>query len=343
MGVAPVRYGACGLSMLQTGGVSEPEVWVSVDTAAATPGSVRSADPVAAVTARRRVRIRRSRQPVIGALDGGGAIFQRRLRDVLIGSTVLAAPAIGVNLWTTVVAFERFDPDEQLIPDAAGAGQGDLAAWLSIVLVGAVTALVGHFVAQILLGERFGTPVTLRRALVHTLRRSWAVLVAWLIGHCWVPLFAFAVVGAENDDLGGLIFLHGLISWFTTTVMLFVVPAMVGERLGPFAAVKRSWRLTRRRFGHCFWFVLLATFLAGAVLLGFASLAPLLEATEFIGFGGAVWLVQGILLQVAVLLVVPLIALGTAQLYVEVRLDAEGLDLMIDADAAFGPARTGTA
>ena len=37
------------------------------------------------------------------------------------------------------------------------------------------------------------------------------------------------------------------------------------------------------------------------------------------------------------IIVVPLIALATAQMYLEVRLDAEGMDLTIDAEAAFGP------
>ena len=40
--------------------------------------------------------------------------------------------------------------------------------------------------------------------------------------------------------------------------------------------------------------------------------------------------------QLVVLVVVPLIALATAQVYVEVRVAGEGLDLVIDADAAFG-------
>ncbi len=76
--------------------------------------------------------------------------------------------------------------------------------------------------------------------------------------------------------------------------------------------------------------------LAGAFFLGLATLAPLLEVTGFITFGGAAWLVQGVLVQIGVLVVVPLVALATAQMYLEVRLDAEGLDLVIDADAAFG-------
>ena len=50
-------------------------------------------------------------------------------------------------------------------------------------------------------------------------------------------------------------------------------------------------------------------------------------------------IVQGVMLQLVVLIVVPLIALATAQVYVEVRVVGEGLDLVIDADAAFGPAR----
>jgi len=40
----------------------------------------------------------------------------------------------------------------------------------------------------------------------------------------------------------------------------------------------------------------------------------------------------------ALLIVIPFIAMATAQLYLQIRVHAEGLDIMVAADRAFGPA-----
>lgn len=289
------------------------------------------------------LKLRRSRNPALGALDRGGAVLQRRMRDVLLGSAVILVPAVGLNLWMTVVAFDRFDTDDALLPTfssgTTGTGIEDVATWMAIWFVSFVTAIVGYFTAQILLGERFGTMVTLRQALLATLKRLPALAWLWLLTHWWVPVFSLVIVTSQEADIGGLIFFYGLFALFASTFTLLAVPAMAGEQIGPFAAAKRAFRLARLRFGPCLWFLVLASVLATAFLTGLATLAPLLEVTGFVTFGGAAWLVQGILVQIGVLVTVPLVALASAQMYIEVRLDAEGLDLIVDADAAFGVRR----
>lgn len=286
------------------------------------------------------LKLRRSRNPAIGALDRGGEVLQWRMRDVIVGSTVILVPAVAVNLWMTVVAFDRFDPDDAALPSLSrsttGTGVEDVSVWLAVSFVGLTTAVVGYFCAQILIGERFASPRPLRGALGVTARRLPAIAWAWLLTHWWVPLFSLAIVTSRDDDAGGLLFLYVTAGWVASTFTLLTVPAMVGEGLGPLRAARRAFRLARVRFGACLVFVLLATVLAGAFLFGVATLAPLLEVTGFVSFGGVAWLVQGILVQLGVVLVVPLVALATAQMYIEVRIDGEGLDLVIDADAAFG-------
>jgi hypothetical protein len=287
--------------------------------------------------------LRRSRHPAVGALDRGGALLQARLRDVLVGSAIILVPAIALNLWMTVVAFDRFDSDDALLPSFAGGTTGsgveDVSAWMAIWFVSFVTTLVGAFAAQILLGQRFGTVVTMRRAMTQTVKRFPAVAWLWLLTHWWVPVFTLVIVSSQDADVGGLIFMYAVFALFASTFTLLAVPAMIGERIGAFAAAKRAFRLARLRFGACMMFVVLATLLASAFLVGLATLAPLLEVSGFVRFGGLTWLVQGVLVQIGVLAVVPLVALATAQMYVEVRLDAEGLDLVIEADAAFGAVR----
>lgn len=267
-------------------------------------------------------------------------MLQRRVRDVLVGSTLILVPAVAVNLWMTVVAFDRFDPDEALLPslsdDTTATGVEDVSVWLAVSFVGVVTVIVGHLAAQILLSDRFSTPVPLRDALRETTRRIPSLVWLWLLTHWWVPVFSLAVLTSSVDDTSGLVTLYVGAAWFASAFTLLAVPAMVGEGLGAFSAARRAFRLARLRYGSCLGFVLLSTVLSGAFLFGLATLAPLLEATGFLPLGDAAWIVQGILVQLGVVLVVPLIAMATAQFYVEVRLDAEGLDLVIAADRAFG-------
>jgi len=82
--------------------------------------------------------------------------------------------------------------------------------------------------------------------------------------------------------------------------------------------------------------VVASTVLGGLLLVGVASIPVLLEWTGFVTFGEYTWLATAIAAQLGVIITVPLIALATAQMYIEVRLDAEGMDLALDADAAFG-------
>ncbi|MEP2373437.1 hypothetical protein [Ilumatobacter sp.] len=321
--------------------------WERLDAAAATPRSVGSSATASSAGsgALRRVassfRLRRSRGPSLASLDGGGSILQRRLRDVMLGATVILVPAVALNVWVTVLGYDRLDPNDSAVPsflgDDTGGGIEDLAVWTSIVFASLVTAVVGYFAAQILLGERFRSPVTLATALKRTGRRLPSITVAWMLTHWWFPIMALIVVTAEVDLVGLWLFLFTFVAWFSSAATLFVIPAMVGERLGPLAAAKRNWRLVRLRYGLCVVFVMLATLLSVLLLVGIATLVPLLEQFGFLELGSAGWIVQSVMLQLAVLVVVPLIALGTAQAYLEVRLAAEGLDLQIDADRAFGP------
>jgi hypothetical protein len=313
--------------------------WQRLDTEAVTPTTLHPPRPQD--DHRSPVRMRRSRRPVLNALDGGGDVLQRRMRDVAIGSTVILVPAVALNLWMTTLAFDNFDNDDSLLPGVSSAdintGVEDVATLLATVFVSFVTAVVGYLCALILIGDRFSAPIDLPRALRRTLRHLPRIAAAWILGHFWLPIMVAWIVTGESADVGPRVTLFLTVAFLLTPVTLLVVPAMAGESIGAVASLKRSWRLARLRPGACIGFVLLATFLGGLLLVGIGTLAPLLELGGFITFGSWTWLVQGVMVQLAVLFVVPWVALGTAQLYIEVRLDAEGMDLVIDADGAFGP------
>jgi hypothetical protein len=105
-------------------------------------------------------------------------------------------------------------------------------------------------------------------------------------------------------------------------------------------SIARAWRLARTRFGAAFGFVF-ACGLLGAMMAAFIAFLPqLAESTGFITFGSFGWLVQGVTTQLAVLIVLPFVAIATAQMYLQLRVHAEGLDIVIAADRVFGRAAT---
>jgi hypothetical protein len=265
-------------------------------------------------------------------------MLQRRGRDLLVGSSLLLLPVVAFNLWATTVAFDR-DGSTTLTAfggDDVGTGVDDVAAILAVVCASFAATAVGCFASAVLISERFGAPVGLWPALRSTVRRLPAVLVAWAIGHFWVPFFATWALASRPDDVVDRLVVVLPIAALFSSVTLYVIPVMVAERAGPLRSLKRSWRLARMRSGASFGFVLSSALLGSLLFAGITFLPALAESGGFITFGSYTWLARGITGQLAVIVVVPLVALATAEMYLAVRLDAEGLDIALDADAAFG-------
>jgi len=276
---------------------------------------------------------------VLAALDAGGSMLQRRGRDLLVGSSLLLLPIVALNLWATSQAFDRTGATTLTAfgGDDVGTGLEDVAAMLAVVCGSLAAAVVGCFGAIILLGERLGRPVDLRSALAGTMRQLPTVLVAWAVGHFWLPFVATWSLSGTSSDSSGRLFFAVIVATSFATATLLVVPVIVGERLGPLAALRRSWRLMRSRTSSALGFVC-TSFCVGALLLaGITGLPSLAEVFGFITFGDYRWLAQGVMSQLGVIVVVPLTGLATAHLYLLFRVDAEGLDIALDADAAFGP------
>jgi len=277
---------------------------------------------------------------VLAALDAGGSQLQRRGRDLLVGSSILLLPIVALNLWATSQVFDRTGATTLTAfgGDDVGTGIEDVAALLALVCGSLAGAVVGAFGAIILLADRLGSPVGLRPALAGTLRRLPTVVVAWAVGHVWLPFVATWSLSGTGGEGAGALLLAVPIATFFATATLFVVPVIVGERLGPFAALRRAWRLARARTASALGFMCLSFVVGALLLVGITSLPALAEVTGFITFGDYRWLVQGVMSQLAVIIVVPLLGLATAHLYLLFRVDVEGLDIVLDADAAFGPA-----
>ena len=314
-------------------------VWERLDAPSSTPRPVGSL-----VAATAPVRLRRRRQHVIESLDAGGATLQRSGRRVLTVSSLLLLPIVVLNLWATAQVFDRTGGTTLRVfgGDAVGTGVEDVAAVLVVLCSSLAGAVVGAFATGLVMADTFGGPssgatIRSRRGdLARVFRRLPTVLAAWGVGHVWLPFVAtWALSGSSGG--AGRVTLAAIVATLASTGTLLVVPVAVAEGVGPMRALRRGWRLARARFATCLGFLVTSTLLGGLLLGGIASLPQLLEATGFVAFGELRWLVQGLAGQVGVIVVVPLVALSTAHLYLAVRVDAEGLDLVIEADAAFGP------
>jgi hypothetical protein len=124
----------------------------------------------------------------------------------------------------------------------------------------------------------------------------------------------------------------GLVFCLAPGVFLFIcwsvaIPALVHERLGPFSAMRRSYRLVRRRFWPAMGAVILA-YLVYYVLSQIVSAAAV--AATFIGLATSTdySLFPSLLASELVsVLVVPFIACVVTVLYFDLRIRAEGYDL----------------
>lgn len=280
--------------------------------------------------------------PVLGAVDGGARVFQRRARTLILGSAVFVVPVLLLNLLATTLAYDRFaDLDDAFanVPELGGGadaiGAEALIWFLGIYLGGLAVALAGGVAAEVVVRHRLGDTVSTPAALGAVARRLPALVIAWLIGHVWMVLVAALAVGVDRGAYYTTVVLLSPLIVGMTVMTAYVSPVIVVERAGPILALRRSWRLAKARFGNTLWMISLSMLVGLWVRFGITWLPRLAEWSGLITLGRFGWLVEGVAGQLAVLLAVPLVAAATAWAYLEARLSAEGLDLAMEAAAVF--------
>lgn len=294
-----------------------------------------------------RRRLRRQQRPVLGSIDTAGALLQRHAREVVVGSAFIVLPGVLVNLVAASLAFDRYENfsgavasvPEMLGGSASSTGVEQILWFVGVLVNSLAACLVGGYVATLAVRAQRGAAVSIRTGYSALWRRLPALVVAWAIGHCWVP-FAVWIIAAVDAQTIGLAILFGVsTAWLLTTLTVLVAPTIVIERLGPLRGFARAWRLARSRFSILFAFVG-ASFVVGVfVQYGIASLPRLLQQSGFVALGRFGWLIEGVAGQLGRLISVPLIAMATALVYLDVRVSAEGMDLVDDAERAFGGGR----
>lgn len=282
-----------------------------------------------------RPRLRRTDRLVLGSFDTAAHALQQRARVILLGAGALMLPMMALNLLLSVLAFNSFDSLDSLFADRGYVGVDSSTVLLAIVVQSFTAHLIGAYAATFLVGHQLGNEPTMGQCLWATFRRFPMLLVTWLLTHWWAVLLALFAVNAPSV-FGGLSIFIGPVVALATVSVLVVVPVMMTEHSG-LRSIPRALRLVRTRFGAAYGFVLMCAIIAGSLFFFIAQLPYLLEKTGFVTFGSAGYLVQGVTLQLALLVVLPLCALATAQLYLQLRVHAEGIDISMAADRAFGP------
>ena len=282
-------------------------------------------------------RLRRTERLILGSIDGAAHVLQRRARTVLVGSAILMVPMVAVGVLMAVLAFDRFDAVDGLLGDRGYIGAESGFVFLAAALQSFTAHLIGAHAAVFVVRYQMGGSPGIGECVRAVLRRLPLLIATWLVTHWWALLFALWLINSDRSTLAALVWILPLGASLLSTCVLLVAPVMMGEKLG-FAAIPRAWRLVRTRFGAAFGFVWACGVLAAMLFAFIAFLPQLAASTGLITFGSYAWLVQGITSQLALLIVIPFTAMATAQFYLQVRVHAEGLDIAMAADRAFGRA-----
>jgi hypothetical protein len=258
-------------------------------------------------------------------LDGTFSTIRRNPRATVglaaLLVTVQQVVSLAVELVTNgLPTFSGFENETLSFQTVLG-GFGGIVGTLLAAVVGAVlTGMLVVVVSEDVLGRRVTAADVWRRIRP----RMWALLLAAAVSGI-VPY-----VGLVLLVVPGLLFWA---AWSLTT------PALVLEGIGPFAALRRSWRLAMPALARVWWVRTLS------VLLGF--LIQFLIAVPFSAAGALVVVAAGdgsdpgpaatvVVLALSVLggiaasmITAPFLAGVLALLYIDRRMRAEGLDLVL--------------
>lgn len=252
-------------------------------------------------------------------LDGAFAIIKRRPGDVL---TIAAAFVIPVEVLSAVLLRDVLgaegltglaDPTTALGGDGEVVGGG---AALTTVAIGAVSlALLAGALGVLVDGWFRGRDVGPWEAVGVALRRGWALVFGTVVVHLLEAIGLLAV---------------GLGAYLAMALCHVVSPAITVESLGPFAAIRRSVQLTRRRIGPALVVPGLVGVVGLLVAFGFQSVPELATAVVPDDWD---WLVRSAGQLAAQLVVVPFTAGVAVLFHLDLRIRIEAHDIELRADA----------
>lgn len=258
---------------------------------------------------------------VADVLDGAFGILKTAPATILGFTAIFAVPVNLLAAWLQRDIFSEGildiidDPDTSLTAIEEGSGGPDVWGQM-IILFGPALALV--FIAAGLVrlvgAWQTGGDLTIGELLRGSLRQSWALLASWVIVHI-------------GEGVGMLLLAFpGLI---VMTLCLVTAPVIGAENLGPIAAIRRSARLTRRRFWPVMGLAILSGLVATLFSYALGSVPAVLSA--LFGTDGWGWLLTAASGIIGGLVTLPVVAGATVLIYLDLRVRTEGLDLELEA------------
>lgn len=248
-------------------------------------------------------------------IDHAFGFIRRHPREVITTAALFVVPfaLLVAYLQRNLLGGESFiDVFSSGDPSLVSAEQSGTDSTLQVIsFVGPSIGLVyvAAALAMMVAAERAGQAVDGSRAFVDALKLSPALLVSWLLVH-----LAEAI---------GSVFLvvPGVLAVIAFTV---VAPVIGVERLGPIASMKRSNRLTSRRRGAVLGVIALSFFVELVATNALTALPSFVALA--IGFDAG-WIVLGVGTAVVSLITTPFVALVSAELYIDLRVRTEALDI----------------
>jgi hypothetical protein len=308
-----------------SGAATAERKWVAPETGSDRPGAApRPVVEPPSETSAVRLPVPLRPMTMSDLLDGAFAIIKSRPGAVFGVTAAIIIPFHLFQAWLSrnLVSGSTFSalldqPTTRSRTNAAQQNADVFTAYLGIAIGTLAIFLVGCAVAKLVSSWYAGGDATAGEALLATWKAIPGVVAVWVLA--LIPLavsLAFCGVG-----------------WFFLDPLLIVVaPVLVIERIGPIAAVRRSFTLVGRRYMP----VVGANALATVMALIAAQVLTLLP--QFIaGVIGAPWnwVVLGVGQSLASLLLVPAVAGVAVLIYLDLRVRTEGLDIELQVTDTF--------
>lgn len=257
--------------------------------------------------------------PLGDVLDGAFRLFRADPRTVLVVTAAIVVPVhalVGLATRGAFVSQTDFSTIGDPTVSAAGADTAAevTAAFLSITASLIVTPLVAAALAPVVNGAYRRVSISPGAALRSLVPRLPAVGAA------------FVVIHVAELVAGVFCFLPAL---GVMAAFVLTAPVIAVERVGPIAAMRRSWALVQPRF----WAVLGASVLAGFVAWLIEQSFTAVPAVLIVFLADdAGWAIAAALTIAVNLLTEPLVALVAVLLHIDARMRREGLDIHLALD-----------
>lgn len=198
-----------------------------------------------------------------------------------------------------------------------------LAAFVTLVLESLALFVVATVYGELLAFWYGGRQRSVTDALLASIRRSPAILVAWVVVHLLELILSVFTVG-----LGVLV---------VGPILMVTAPVMGAERAGPLRALRRSTVLAAPKYLYCTLVFVLTG--AGALIMRLMiEFVPSFLGLELLGL--PLWAVSGVADVLATVIQIAFVAAASNVLYLDLRVRREGIDLYLATQRVFDGERS---